>query len=72
MTTKASILHAIREKCIDCSCHQLGEIRTCAVITCALWPYRMGADPEPSTTRGFAAQGGQAVAPQSVSPKGEA
>ena len=54
MTTKAGILHAIRAKCMDCSCFQPGEIRNCLVTKCALWPYRMGTDPEPSVNRGFA------------------
>ena len=54
MTTKAAILQALRAKCLDCSCHQPGEVRSCPVTTCALWPYRFGRDPEPSTTRGFA------------------
>ena len=54
MTTKTGILHAIRQKCLDCSCFQPGEIRNCLVTRCALWPYRMGRDPEPSQTRGFA------------------
>jgi hypothetical protein len=54
MTTKAAILQTIRHKCLDCSCHQPGEVRECPVTTCDLWPYRFGRDPEPSRTRGFA------------------
>jgi hypothetical protein len=54
MTTKAVILHAIREKCLDCSCYQPGEVRRCVVTACALWPFRMGEDPAPSKQRGFA------------------
>jgi tetratricopeptide (TPR) repeat protein len=54
MTTKADILHSIRQKCLDCSCFQPSEIRNCPVTTCGLWPYRFGTDPDPSTTRGFA------------------
>jgi hypothetical protein len=53
MTTKAGILHSIRQKCLDCSCFQPSEIRKCPVTTCGLWPYRFGTDPDPSTTRGF-------------------
>jgi hypothetical protein len=53
MTTKAVILHAIRQKCLDCSCYQPSEVRNCHLTTCNLWPYRMGRDPEPSLSRGF-------------------
>jgi len=54
MTTKYEILKAIRGKCLDCSVYQPSEVRNCHVTTCDLWPYRMGLDPEPSHTRGFA------------------
>ena len=54
MTTKAAILHAIRNKCLDCSCYQPVEVRECPVTTCDLWPFRFGRDPDPSRTRGFA------------------
>lgn len=54
MTTKAVILQAIRATCVDCSCHQPGEIRKCLLTVCGLWPDRFGRDPEPSATRGFA------------------
>jgi hypothetical protein len=40
-----SPLKAIREKCRDCSCYQLSEIRLCAAINCALWPFRAGRHP---------------------------
>ena len=39
-------IKAIRAKCMDCSCNQPKEIRQCPVITCALWPYRMGKRPK--------------------------
>ncbi len=54
MTTKATILQAIRHKCLDCSVYQPAEVRECPVTTCGLWPYRSGVDPEPSQARGFA------------------
>ena len=54
MTTKADILQAIRHKCLDCCCFQPSEVRECPVSTCGLWPYRLGRDPEPSRSRGFA------------------
>ena len=53
MTTKTIILKAIRHKCIDCCVGQLNEVRLCAAVTCDLWPYRFGVDPNPSQT-GFA------------------
>jgi hypothetical protein len=40
-----SPLQAIREKCRDCSCYQLNEIRGCEAVNCALWPFRAGKHP---------------------------
>jgi hypothetical protein len=40
-----SPLKVIREKCIDCSGGSLVEVRRCHLIKCALWPFRMGANP---------------------------
>ena len=54
MTTKAAILRAIRQKCLDCSGGRPGEVRICPAVRCELWPYRMGSDPDPSPSRGFA------------------
>ncbi len=54
MTTKADILQAVRRKCLDCSCFQPAEVRECPVSTCDLWPFRLGRDPDPSRSRGFA------------------
>ena len=54
MTTKTDILHAVRAKCMDCSCYQPSEVRQCHLTTCPLWPFRLGVDPEPSPNRGFA------------------
>ena len=54
MTTKAQVLDAIRAKCLDCSCYQPSEVRECPVTTCSLWRFRMGRDPDPSQSRGFA------------------
>jgi hypothetical protein len=42
-------VQSIREKCKDCTCNQLHEIKECQVTTCALWPYRMGKRPKPVT-----------------------
>ena len=38
-------LRAIRDKCIDCCCGHLSEVRMCPVVECALYPYRMGKNP---------------------------
>ena len=54
MTTKAAILHAVRQKCLDCSCYQPSEVRDCRLAECSLWPFRLGRDPKPSRGRGFA------------------
>jgi len=35
-------IKAIRHKCLDCSCWQNNEVRLCTVLTCALYPFRMG------------------------------
>ena len=40
-----SPLKAIREKCRDCSCYQIGEVRLCEAVNCPLWPFRAGKHP---------------------------
>ena len=40
-----NVLRAIRLKCLDCSCFQLGEVRDCPVTTCPLYPFRLGENP---------------------------
>jgi hypothetical protein len=40
-----SLLHVIREKCLDCCCGQAGEARRCTAHQCALWAYRLGSNP---------------------------
>ena len=32
-----SPLQAVSEKCRDCSCYQLNEIRACEAVKCPLW-----------------------------------
>ncbi|WP_159728336.1 hypothetical protein [Methylosinus sp. Ce-a6] len=39
------VLSAIRAKCLDCSGGAPSETRRCLVVQCALWPFRMGANP---------------------------
>lgn len=38
-------LKAIREKCLDCCALNAAEVRKCVAVDCALWPFRMGANP---------------------------
>jgi hypothetical protein len=46
-----SPLRAIREKCRDCSCYQLNEIRACEAVKCPLWPFRAGKHPWRTASR---------------------
>lgn len=39
-------IKAIRAKCLDCTCGQVGEVRECAIKTCPLYEYRMGHRPK--------------------------
>jgi len=49
MTTKAEVLKAIRNNCLDCCCGSRGEVARCHLLGCSLHPYRFGRDPNPST-----------------------
>jgi hypothetical protein len=42
---KKPLLKIIRDKCLDCTCNQITEVRECPVNSCPLWPYRMGDNP---------------------------
>jgi hypothetical protein len=42
---KTSLLKVLRDKCIECCCHQFGEVRKCTAVGCPLWPYRLGKNP---------------------------
>ncbi len=35
-------MKAIRQKCLDCSCGQLSEIKECPIKKCPLYSFRMG------------------------------
>jgi len=52
MTTKNTILKAIRQNCLDCCCHSVKEIELCQV-KCSLKPFRFGKDPSPSRKSNF-------------------
>ena len=36
---------AIRAKCMDCCCNQVGEVEKCPAEDCPLYPFRMGKNP---------------------------
>lgn len=38
-------LEAIRMKCKDCCCGQVGEVKSCEAKDCPLHPFRMGKNP---------------------------
>ncbi len=43
---KLTPMKAIRQKCLECSCGQIKEVRLCPIKTCALYEYRMGHRPK--------------------------
>jgi hypothetical protein len=46
MPIKLTPLQAIRAKCLDCSNHKPKEVRECsAMFSCALYPFRLGHNP---------------------------
>jgi len=48
---KKRLLSVIREKCLDCCCQQISEVRKCVMTDCPLWPYRMNSNPFRSKAR---------------------
>lgn len=42
---KTNPVKAIREKCLDCCCGSIIEIKECTVETCPIHPFRMGKNP---------------------------
>lgn len=45
MDERKSPLKAIREKCLDCVCRQVNEVKLCPVKDCSLYPFRFGKNP---------------------------
>ncbi len=43
------LLKAIRVNCIGCCMGNVAEVRRCAILSCSLWPYRMGTNPHRAT-----------------------
>lgn len=46
----ASLLKVIHEKCIDCCCGSVQEVKLCTVEHCPLHPYREGKNPYKTRT----------------------
>ena len=42
-------IRAIRKNCLDCSNNQFKDVKLCTVISCPLYPYRMGTRPSNET-----------------------
>ena len=42
---RKSPLRSIREKCVDCCAGNKAEVARCQIQSCALWPFRMGRNP---------------------------
>jgi hypothetical protein len=42
---KRPLLAAIRQNCIEWCCGGRAEVRRCRIVTCPMWPYRMGTNP---------------------------
>lgn len=42
---KRPLLRAIRENCIGCCGGMEAEVRRCRIVSCPMWPYRMGTNP---------------------------
>ena len=40
-----SPLRAIRDRCLDCSCSQVSEVRLCEAAAKCPWPFRVGKHP---------------------------
>lgn len=43
-------IKAIRQKCLECSCGQVSEVRLCPIKNCPLYPYRLGKRPKEDTS----------------------
>lgn len=43
---KRTPVKAIRTKCLECCCSQMGEVRLCTITNCPLWEYRDGHRPK--------------------------
>lgn len=42
---KTNPVKAIREKCLDCCCGSINEVKMCPCESCSLYPFRFGKNP---------------------------
>ena len=40
-----SLLKSVRKKCLECSGDSRQEVKECPITSCALYPYRLGRNP---------------------------
>lgn len=40
-----SPLKAIRQKCLNCCCYEKLYVKTCPIVKCSLWKFRLGIHP---------------------------
>lgn len=45
MEYKTNPVKAIREKCLDCCCGSVVEVKECQCVQCPIYPYRLGKNP---------------------------
>lgn len=45
MEYKTNPVKAIREKCLDCCCGSVTEVKFCPSVDCYLYPFRFGKNP---------------------------
>lgn len=50
MEAQTNPVKVIREKCLDCCCGSVSEVRLCPAANCPLHPWRMGKNPYRKTT----------------------
>ena len=60
------LLAVIRAKCLDCVGDELGEVRKCTAVDCALWPFRMAHNPFREISQAQREQGRRLVARRSA------
>lgn len=52
MTTKKRMLTVIHGYCVECLGGHVQDVAICTAPKCQLFPFRMGRDPNPCTTKG--------------------
>lgn len=45
MEYKTNPVKAIREKCLTCCCGSTTEVKECTVVSCPIYPFRLGKNP---------------------------